>query len=213
MGFRPEVPPDLVPILSNSGSIWKQDEIDRVKLWICDQTKLRYLLVIAWSYLKTFHAADYKDAEDLVQDFYLKRLDRVVATFDPGKGDFWAYLLVDFKQFRLDEWRKLMRRKGLETPMPVLINEGDATEIGPADLRPENDPARPPEVRETARTVRACIERLGEMYRPIIEMTYFNGELSCKAIAAKLGLTETAVKVRLHRARFQLKECLKGRLS
>jgi len=64
------------------------------------------------------------------------------------------------------------------------------------------------ERKETRATIRACIERLPENYRAVLKLRDIE-ELSTQEVSEMLGMTPTAVKVRLHRARQALSTLLR----
>ena len=64
------------------------------------------------------------------------------------------------------------------------------------------------ERKQTRAFVRQCIETLPENYRVVLMMRDIE-ELSTQDVAEQLGLTATAVKVRLHRARQALSTLLR----
>ena len=66
------------------------------------------------------------------------------------------------------------------------------------------DPAEQAQSTEATRLVRAAVENLPHSYREPILLHYFEGR-SVRESAGNLGLSEEAVKVRLHRARHLLR--------
>ena len=64
------------------------------------------------------------------------------------------------------------------------------------------------ERKETRTTVRACIAQLPDNYRTVLMLRDIE-ELSTQEVAETLGMTPTAVKVRLHRARQALSTLLR----
>ena len=63
------------------------------------------------------------------------------------------------------------------------------------------------ERREASRLVRTAIDRLPPTYRTVLVLRDLE-ELDTATVAAQLGVTENAVKIRLHRARQALRELL-----
>ncbi|MES1256082.1 MAG: sigma-70 family RNA polymerase sigma factor, partial [Acidobacteriota bacterium] len=62
------------------------------------------------------------------------------------------------------------------------------------------------------RTVRACIDQLPDNYRTVLVLRDIE-ELSTQEVGQMLGMTPTAVKVRLHRARQALSTLLRRQLD
>ena len=108
-------------------------------------------------------------------------------------------------------------------PSPVSTpKEGVMERVGTA---PPREPARQELVRrepdaersffpdlegavdQAVERLRDCLEKLPSVSRKTLEYFYRGGK-SVKQIAQKLGKTQSAVKVRLMRARLKLKECL-----
>ena len=65
---------------------------------------------------------------------------------------------------------------------------------------------------ETRAEVRRCVEQLPEQYHAVIVLRDMQ-ELSTAEAATVLGITENAVKIRLHRARQALRTLLVRRLT
>ena len=100
------------------------------------------------------------------------------------------------------------RRKpeeSIETLLPAFQEDGHHVEqfsdwSAPAD--------RLLEKKETRATVRACIQQLPDNYRDVLVLRDIE-ELSTQEVAQMLSMTQTAVKVRLHRARQALSTLLR----
>jgi RNA polymerase sigma factor (sigma-70 family) len=121
------------------------------------------------------------DAEDLVQEALLRAYLGLSQLRDPARFGAWLCgIAVNLAKMRL-------RRRALETR---LLSE-PATDGGPEEL-------------EVLRLVRDAIEVLPPGQRDVVVLHYVDG-LSCDEIAALLGPSPGAVRVRLHRARRQLR--------
>ena len=128
------------------------------------------------------------DAEDAVQETFVKLLS-VRKTFDSDERLLNWLMLVTANNCR-DLLRSAWRRKRRD------LEQADQT----AAQDPDPD---------TRLSVRQAIDRLPLAYRGIVYLYYYE-EYPVKRIAAALGLTETAVRSRLDRARKQLKKTLGG---
>jgi len=73
------------------------------------------------------------------------------------------------------------------------------------DPDPDSDPARISETTDLRERLEAAISELSPRLRSVVVLRDVY-DLPHKAIAAELGITETAAKVRLHRARRRLRE-------
>jgi len=123
------------------------------------------------------------DAEDVMQDVFLKRLYRAPEFETPEHERRWLFR-VALNQCR-DEWKR-SRRTDLPLEAAALM-------------------AVPPEGREVLEQVAALPEKL----RTVIHLHYYEG-YSLEEIAALLGVTVSAVKMRMKRGRDALRIRLEG---
>ena len=65
---------------------------------------------------------------------------------------------------------------------------------------------------ETRAVVRACVGQLPDGYRRVVTLRDLE-ELDTTETARRLGITQNAVKMRLHRARQALTKLIKGTLT
>jgi len=147
-------------------------------------------------------------AEDCVQEAFV----RALRSLDRFRGESllgtWLHRIV--VNACLDE----LRRRPLTA--------GDADLAGPAfdgtgcRVEPPGPPMRSPEelvgTERERRQVHAAIDRLPEDYRTVLVLRDIE-ELSTREAAESLGISEGAVKVRLHRARGALKVLLEPLLG
>lgn len=205
MGKRVVEPPDIERILAGPGRGWTAAERGRVKEWLYDARPLEFLLVFALRHLGREAAPE--DAEDAWGNFFVKRLDAVINLFDPARGrGFWNYLLFCFERFCADEREGL---RGRPRPVPHRAGEsaeGDTGEWDVVDAGPGPEAAVAED--EVRRAVWKCIRRLAPTYRRAIVMYYFDG-MSVGEIAAALGISGENVRVRLHRGRPALADCIR----
>jgi RNA polymerase sigma-70 factor (ECF subfamily) len=145
------------------------------------------------------------DARDAVQDAFLQ----VFRSIDSFRGDAnvstWLHRVV--VNAALMKLRSASRRPetSLDELLPVFDEDGhhaDPSQTAPLSAEAMVD-------REQQRAlVRACIAQLPDQYRAIITLRDFE-ELDTGEVAALLGITENAVKIRLHRARQALATLLR----
>lgn len=134
---------------------------------------------------------DPAEAEDAAQETFW-RAYRGLTRYDPARK-FSTWLLSIASHYCIDQLRKRhLKQVSLE-------------DLGPWEMAP--DPAPGPEARLTRRErsedLRRLLDGLGAQDRATVVLRYWHA-LSTEEIAAALGLTEKAVKSRLHRARREL---------
>jgi RNA polymerase sigma factor (sigma-70 family) len=124
------------------------------------------------------------DAEDVAQEALLRAYLGLSQLRDPARFGAWLCgIAVNVAKMRL-------RRRSLETRLVFEPASDDGLEE-----------------RELLGLVRDAVEVLPPGQRDVVLMHYLDG-LSCDEIAALLGRSPGAVRVRLHRARQQLREQL-----
>ncbi|HYG78334.1 MAG TPA: sigma-70 family RNA polymerase sigma factor [Planctomycetota bacterium] len=139
------------------------------------------------------------EADDLVQDGFVTAYQNL-AKFDPTR-DFCAWLRGIIRMKYLERAR-VRRMTTLDESVLEAIEQHHcewdfAVEDGRADALV---------------ALRDCITRLGAASRRAIEL-YYNEQQGCQAIAEYLGTNETVVKKRLQRAREDLAQCIRYKLS
>ena len=148
----------------------------------------------AWTLARRL-CGDDEDAADVVQDAYLRayrsiRRFRGDAAFTP-----WLYRIT--ANCAADHLDKRARHRhddlGDDTPQE--------------DLRPEVDPVARAGNTELRDELVAALDGLAPKLRAVVVLRDVY-DLPHEAIAAELGISETAAKVRLHRARRRLREAL-----
>jgi RNA polymerase sigma-70 factor, ECF subfamily len=143
-----------------------------------------------------------EDAEDVVQDAFLKAYEKLEQF--QGNSKFYTWLV------RIAVNESLMRLRKRRTGRMVSIDEDVETEEGsmPRDLaewRP--DPEMMYGQSELAEILRKTIQGLPPGFRVVFVLRDVEG-LSTEETAETLGLSVPAVKSRLLRARLQLRERL-----
>ena len=133
-------------------------------------------------------------SEDLVQEVFVRML-KYRRTFR-AQGEFLPWMFRLARNVAADHFG----RKGRETPVPDEPQESVSAE----PLPPEEM-----ERAEAARLLRAALERLPVEKREVLVLSRF-GDLRYDQIAALLGTSEGAVKVRVHRALKQLRQAYDG---
>lgn len=152
-----------------------------------------------------------QDAEDVTQQTFLSALENLDRF--RGEAAFTTWLLRIASHAALKIIRK---RKGLE--MVSLEEATEPTEDSDAVPHPEyiadwrNSPEDLAAKNETQRLLDEALQNLDEKHRMVFLLRDVEG-LSVKETAEALGLTEANTKVRLLRARLQLREALTRKLG
>jgi RNA polymerase sigma-70 factor (ECF subfamily) len=129
------------------------------------------------------------EAEDLVQQAFLQ-IHRARNDFDPSRSlRPWVYTIA------LNLKREYLRSRRRRPTSPL-------------ETAPEPGVDAPdPELEDRARATRRALRALPDAQREVIELHWFDG-LSFQEVAAALGITTSAAKVRAHRGYARLKESL-----
>ena len=136
---------------------------------------------------------DPDDADDLVQDAFLRALDRI-ATFDLDRafGPWFNRLLINTG---IDQRRKqAVRRTDSQDP---------ETFAGPSS------PYRDAERSELRQSLAEAMEKLPDRQRLIVSLFEIDGH-STEEVAGMLKVSQVTVRWHLHQARRTLREALKG---
>ena len=147
-----------------------------------------------------------QDAEDVTQQTFLSALENLSGF--RGEASFATWLLRIATHAALKVIRK---RKGLDTvSLEEMTEQSDSYDAVPhpeyiADWR--QSPEQLVQKNETQRLLDDALANLGEKHRLVFLLRDVEG-LSVKETAAALGLSEANTKVRLLRARLQLREQL-----
>jgi RNA polymerase sigma factor (sigma-70 family) len=164
------------------------------------------------------------DAEDLTQEFFARLLEKkYLRLADPDRGKFRAFLLKSLKHFLVNEWEKARTQKRGGGQCFIHLD---------ADIAESRYAAEPVqaltldqvyEKRWAVTLIEAVLARLRESYATSGRLTVFEalktfiwGEqttLSYAEIAPRLGLTEVAVKVAVHRLRGRYRELLRAEIA
>lgn len=144
------------------------------------------------------------EAPDMVQEAFLKAFQSIGTFQGASQLSSWLHrILVNTCLMRL---RKPDRRSevSLKEYLPKFNESGHRVDVGPSW------PELPDEIlaREEIRVlVRASIDRLPATYRVVLFLRDIDGHDTAQT-AELLGVTVTAVKLRLHRARQALREIM-----
>lgn len=128
------------------------------------------------------------DAEDLLQEVFLKVHQRIADLRDSARLEGWLY------QIARNAATDYYRRQRPSAPLPE-------------DLVAMSDPLSPNDAIDLRPAIRRMLAALPEKYREALVRTEFRGENQRDAAAA-LGVSQTALKSRVRRGRMLLREML-----
>jgi len=157
------------------------------------------------------------DAEDLVQGFFAELLDRgSVASADPSRGRFRAFLLTAFQRFAVNEHERASAKKrgGSATILALDFDAGESrfSNEPSHDLTPEREFER----RFALALLARVLERVARDRPDDADLLPFVGGAGdarpYAEIAARRGASESAVKVAVHRLRARYREVLRAEI-
>lgn len=170
-----------------------------------------------YSYVRRTGRAHH-EAEDQVQAFFAHLLDNAgLVRASPERGRFRTFLLTALRNFLTTQWHRAntIRRGGGAPSEPLFPSRGDerfSREAVDGSLTPEQAFDR----QWTLEMIEHVLEGLrgeyessgrGELYRALAPLLWGGGpSLSLSAQALSLGLSESALKVALHRLRKRLRD-------
>ena len=129
-------------------------------------------------------------AEDICQDAFIRFYDKDIVFPSMDDAKFWLIRVV--KNLSINHIKRKMREAAsLEKVMK-----------GP-QVNPFRDGASELILKESASAVRKAVSELPEIYKTVIVLREYAG-LNYKEIAGVLKISESNVKVRVHRARKEL---------
>ena len=156
--------------------------------------------------------ADADTAEDRTQGFFAHLLEKKTwKSADPGRGRFRSFLLGALKRYVLDERDRTMalKRGGGREILP--LDTADFEQRYRVEPRTEDSPERMFSRRWALETLERALARLSqelerspdpERSRRLAACLTGNGDTpSSRELAVELGMTESAVRVAIHRLR------------
>lgn len=164
------------------------------------------------------------DAEDLVQSFFAQAIEKnFIALAEQAKGRFRSFLLIALKRFMANEWHKsrAQKRGGVHTPVALdALTAEERYAIEPADrLTAEQLFER----RWALTLLDRVLERLrdeqvqagrAKQFAALKEtLTTHRGSTAYAELGVRLGMSEGAVKVAVHRLRERYRELLHAEIA
>ena len=157
------------------------------------------LLRVARRFLK-----NEEDARDAVQDAFISAF-RSIQKFEAGaKLSTWLHRIVVNSSLMRLRTKRRHPEEDIDDLLPQFAADGHQVRESADWSLSAEDMVQQSETREL---VRRLIDQLPDSYRVVLLMRDIE-EMSTEETAAALGITATAVKVRLHRARQALRALL-----
>ncbi len=144
------------------------------------------------------------DALDLLQDAFLRAFEKL----DRFQGESSFYTWV----YRIAVNLALSGRRRRRVTARLGIGGGRGEPLDPQDDSSLSDPTLPLEQAERDDLIQSALNSLADDHRAVVVMKEFDG-LRYEEIAAILNVPVGTVRSRLHRARLELRERLKGVVS
>ena len=154
----------------------------------------------------------YEEAQDLTQGFFAQFFGKgYIKAADPQRGKFRSFLLTSLKNYLANEWDRARAKKrgGGRIPISLDFEKGeDRYHVEPAD---DISPDKVYEQRwaltlidQTLERLAATMDQAGQSQRFNSLQPFLTGENTgtrYRSVADRLGMTEGAVKVAVHRLR------------
>ena len=164
------------------------------------------------------HAAH--DAQDLTQAFFADLLERNATLADPARGKFRSYLLGALKHFLANEWHRqnAQKRGGGQT---IIEWDGlDAESRYALEPTDQADADALYDRRWAMELLALAMDKLRAEFASKDDGATFDALKGClsgaetprEELATKLGLTEGALKVAVHRLRQRYREVLRAEI-
>ena len=129
------------------------------------------------------NARNVHDAEDIMQDVFVKAFTKVNTLRDRGKARAWLMRIA--RRMCIDHYRRKPQTRQIS----------------------EDIPAQPQKDQKPIQRLHEAISKLPKEYRETISLYYLDGR-KCESVAQSLSISEVAVRRRLVRARLMLHDLL-----
>ena len=164
------------------------------------------------------------DAEDLIQGFFAFLLEKdVIARADRERGRFRTFLLTSLQNFQANERARAGSQKRGGGHTIVSFDELQAENRYQGEPATNLSPERLFDQKWAASLLEQALQNLRREYvaagkGPLFEEAHDRlwggrGEVGYEAMGRKLGMTEGAIKVAVHRLRLRFKECLQDEVA
>lgn len=164
------------------------------------------------------------DAQDLTQEFFARLLARnTVARADPARGRFRSFLLASLKHFLANEWDRVRAQKRGGSARFLTLDFDTAETRCVQPVAPGDTPDRAFDRQWALALLDVVLGRVRKEYADSGRDELFLGlkdtltggrsEIPYRELAARLGLSEGAVKVAAHRLRRRYRELLREEIA
>ena len=165
-----------------------------------------------------------EDAQDLTQEFFARLLERnYLRLANRNRGRFRTFLLTSLKHFLINEWKRANREKRGSGQKILSLDE----EMAESRYTAEPVVDQPPDalydrgwaavlLDRALVALRTELAQCGKLDLFVRLKVFVWGEknsLTYAAMAAQLGMTESAVKVAVHRLRHRYGELLRAEVA
>ena len=167
------------------------------------------------------HAAE--DAADLVQGFFASLLERrAVARADRERGRFRSFLLASLDHYLANEWRRATAQKRGGGAVLVGLDFDDGERRYGLEPSHHLTPDRVYERRWALTLIDAAMGRLraeyqardrGDLFATLAGLISGERDEAYAGVAGRLGMSEGAVKVAVHRLRKRCRELLREEVA
>ncbi|HRZ35783.1 MAG TPA: sigma-70 family RNA polymerase sigma factor [Candidatus Paceibacterota bacterium] len=165
-----------------------------------------------------------EEAKDLTQEFFARLLaHHSLAAADPARGRFRSFIRASLRNFLANEWDKSHTTKRGGGRPCLSMDDLDAEERYAIELSHEASPEVAYDRAWACMIIELVLRRMREDYVrggkgeqfQILERYLDGGEedLSCVALAQRLGLTESAAKSAAYRFRQRFAMMLRGEIA
>jgi RNA polymerase sigma factor (sigma-70 family) len=162
------------------------------------------------------------EAQDLTQSFFARIIEtRGFASADPERGRFRSYLLGAMKNFMANEWHRARAQKRGGGVTFLDLDALDPEARYALESVPSTDPDAGFDRKWAQETLARAMEKLraeseargkGELFERL-EGSLTGDEPVRSETAARLGMTDGAVKVAVHRLRQRYREFLRAEIA
>jgi RNA polymerase sigma factor (sigma-70 family) len=166
-----------------------------------------------------------ENAEDLTQAFFARLLEKnFLDAADPERGRFRSFLLIALKRFLANEWDRVraQKRGGARTILSLdteLAEQKFQAEAAAAEISPDRLYERRwalTLLEQTMSRLRAEFEGTGknEEFEKLKRfLTAGKSEIPYLTVAGELGMTESALRVAVHRLRKRYRELFREEIA
>jgi RNA polymerase sigma-70 factor (ECF subfamily) len=161
-----------------------------------------------------------EDAQDLTQEFFARLISKEhLQGLEPHKSKFRCFLVVALKRFLANEWERANRQKRGGGRQFFSLNEPGAEERYQAELVDQKTPEKLLEHCWATTLLEQALARLGAemqaqgkslLYQELkVFLSGANERNSYAETAERLGMSEGALRVNIHRLRQRYRELLR----